>query len=197
MSSAGGWGDMGLYQRVRVSGRRSWHCRLGTVARLTEAVAFARESDEMRSVCETVQQGRGHHGIAEDVGPTGELQVRREQERAAKVGQSLLGTAFAGCVMTDRYKGYDWIRRERRQLCWAHLDRDARALIDLGKTAAGYGKGIHRAAMAVFHAWQDFQQAGEGPAARVAPQRPLAGARAGDPAPPLAAGQAEPDAQGV
>ena len=94
--------------------------------------------------------------------------------RAAKVGQSLLGTAFAGCVMTDRYKGHNWIPWLRRQLCWAHLDRDARALIDLGRTAAGYGKGIHRAAMAVFHAWQDFQQAGEGPAARVALQAALA-----------------------
>ena len=87
--------------------------------------------------------------------------------RAAKVGQSLLGAAFAGCVMTDRYKGHDWIPWLRRQLCWAHLDRDARALIELGKSAGEYGKGIHRAAVAVFGAWQNFQQAGEGPAARV------------------------------
>ena len=93
--------------------------------------------------------------------------------RAAKVGQSLLGAAFAGCVMTDRYKGYDWIPWLRRQLCWAHLDRDARALIDLGKSAGEYGKGIHRAARAVFGAWQNFQQAGEGPAARVAMQAAL------------------------
>ena len=94
--------------------------------------------------------------------------------RAAKVGQSLLGVDFAGCVMTDRYKGYDWIRRERRQLCWAHLDRDARALLDLGKAEAGYGKGIHRAAVAVFHAWRDFQEALEGPEARRALQAALA-----------------------
>ena len=93
--------------------------------------------------------------------------------RAAKVGQSLLGADFAGCVMTDRYKGHDWIRRERRQLCWSHLDRDAQALIDLGKAAAAYGKGIHRAAVAVFHAWRDFQQAGEGPEAREALQAAL------------------------
>ena len=93
--------------------------------------------------------------------------------RAAKVGQSLLGAAFAGCVMTDRYKGHDWIPWLRRQLCWAHLDRDARALIELGKSAGEYGKGIHRAAVAVFGAWQNFQQAGEGPAARVAMQAAL------------------------
>ena len=93
--------------------------------------------------------------------------------RAAKVGQSLLGVDFAGCVMTDRYKGHDWIRQERRQLCWSHLDRDAHALIDLGKAAADYGKGIHRAAVAVFHAWRDFQQAGEGPEARLALQAAL------------------------
>ena len=72
------------------------------------------------------------------------------------MGQSLLGAAFAGCAMTDRYKGHDWIPWLRRQLCWAHLDRNARALMDLGRAAAEYGKGIHRAAVAVFHAWQDF-----------------------------------------
>ena len=93
--------------------------------------------------------------------------------RAAKVGQDLLGADFAGCVMTDRYKGYNWIPPERRQWCWSHLDRDAQALIDLGKAAADYGRGIHRAAVAVFQAWRDFQQAGEGPEARGAMQAAL------------------------
>ena len=95
--------------------------------------------------------------------------------RAAKVGQELLGVHFAGSVLTDRYAGHDWIRREQRQLGWAHLDRDAQALLDLGlKAAVDYGQGIHRAAAAIFKTWREFQEAGAGPEARQAMQAALA-----------------------
>jgi len=95
--------------------------------------------------------------------------------RAAKVGQGLLSKDFAGSVMTDRYVGHDWIAAVRRQLCWAHLDRDAQALIDLGvRAAAHYGEGIHRAAKAIFKAWGEFQDAGAGPEARQVMQAALA-----------------------
>gem|GEM_PF-1653039 len=94
--------------------------------------------------------------------------------RAAKVGQGLLGADFAGGVMTDRYVGHDWIRPQQRQLCWAHLDRDAQALIDLGiKAAADYRQGIHKAAAAIFKIWREFQEAGSGPEARQAMQAAL------------------------
>ena len=89
--------------------------------------------------------------------------------RAAEVGKGLLGPTFAGRAMTDRYAGHDWIPAEQRQLCWAHLDRDAQALIDLGvPSAMRYGEGIHRAAKAIFQAWQNFQAAGGGAQARLA-----------------------------
>ena len=42
--------------------------------------------------------------------------------RAADVAKDLLGKDFSGIVTSDRYGGYDWIRKQ--QLCWAHLLRD-------------------------------------------------------------------------
>ena len=93
--------------------------------------------------------------------------------RTAAVGQSLLGATFTGCVMTDRYGGYDWIPAKRRQYCWAHLDRDGQGLVELGKAAATYGRAVRQAAQAVFARWRNFQRAGGGPEARLALQAAL------------------------
>ena len=87
--------------------------------------------------------------------------------RAAEVGKGLLGATFAGCAMTDRYGGHNWIPAKRRQYCWSHLDRDGQGLIDLGRAAADYGRAVRAAAKAIFQLWRDFQQAGGGPEARL------------------------------
>ena len=42
--------------------------------------------------------------------------------------QALLGQAIVGIVISDRWKVYEVLRDGRRQLCWAHLIRDFRAL---------------------------------------------------------------------
>ena len=34
--------------------------------------------------------------------------------------KDLLGEGYSGIVHTDRWRGYDWIDVERRQLCWSH-----------------------------------------------------------------------------
>lgn len=93
--------------------------------------------------------------------------------RAAAVGKGLLGATFAGCVMTDRYAGYDWLPAKRRQVCWAHLARDGQGLVELGKAAAEYGRAIRNAAKAVSRLWRDFKRAGGGPQARSALQASL------------------------
>src|SRR6202012_2872351 len=43
--------------------------------------------------------------------------------RGAKVAQELLGPAFGGILVSDRWKAYAWVDVARRQLCWAHLLR--------------------------------------------------------------------------
>ena len=93
--------------------------------------------------------------------------------RAAEVGKALLGPAFSGCAMTDRYSGHNWLSALRRQFCWAHLMRDAQALVDLGGAAADYGKAICAAAHGVFRLWDDFRSAGKTAEARLVLQSAL------------------------
>jgi transposase len=58
--------------------------------------------------------------------------------RGADVARDILGTDSQKVVISDRFKSYGWIRR--RQFCWAHLDRDFRAMIDRGGESAEVGR---------------------------------------------------------
>lgn len=51
----------------------------------------------------------------------------------------LLGRTFRGIIVTDRWRAYDSHPLERRQLCWAHLVRDFRALEERGGAALATG----------------------------------------------------------
>lgn len=44
--------------------------------------------------------------------------------RGMKVAKEILGDSFKGYLVTDRYSSYNWVAKEQRQLCWAHLIRD-------------------------------------------------------------------------
>jgi transposase len=59
--------------------------------------------------------------------------------RGRGVIQGLLGAAFAGYLITDRWSAYTWLRPERRQVCWAHLKRDFQARVDAGGSARAIG----------------------------------------------------------
>jgi len=65
----------------------------------------------------------------------------------------LLGATAVGIVVSDRWCAYRHLPVYRRQLCWAHLRRDFRGLIDLGGTAAEYGQELDLFAEDVFHWW--------------------------------------------
>jgi len=75
--------------------------------------------------------------------------------RKADVPKELLGEEFSGIVSSDRYGGYDWIRR--RQLCWAHLLRDFQSLIDVGGKAQRIGGRLKRCGEKLFHHWHRYQ----------------------------------------
>lgn len=47
-----------------------------------------------------------------------------DRSRGGKVARQILGEDFGGRIITDRWSGYGWVDAARRQLCWAHLDRD-------------------------------------------------------------------------
>ena len=73
--------------------------------------------------------------------------------RGRVVIQGLLGAAFAGYLITDRWSAYTWLRPERRQVCWAHLKRDFQALVDAGGSARAIGEAGLGLIERLFDAW--------------------------------------------
>jgi transposase len=50
--------------------------------------------------------------------------------RSAAAAIELLGNAFAGIVVSDRFSAYNHLATSQRQLCWAHLIRDLNAIAE-------------------------------------------------------------------
>lgn len=48
--------------------------------------------------------------------------------RSQTTAQALIGSEVSGIVVSDRYSSYNWIDLTQRQVCWAHLKRDLRAI---------------------------------------------------------------------
>ena len=73
--------------------------------------------------------------------------------RGAKVAKELLGAAFAGILVSDRWSAYSWVDVARRQLCWAHLLRQFRGFQDHGPEASAIGQPLELLTETMFHAW--------------------------------------------
>jgi transposase len=73
--------------------------------------------------------------------------------RGAKVAQELLGAAFAGILVSDRWSAYAWVDTARRQLCWAHLLRQFRGLQERGPEGERIGSSLELLTEAMFHMW--------------------------------------------
>ena len=83
--------------------------------------------------------------------------------RRGEVIKGMLGEDFAGIVTSDRYQGYLWLGTLRRQLCWAHLQRDFQGLVDRGGVAKEVGQPALVLVAQLFTAWH---AARDDPAAR-------------------------------
>jgi transposase len=73
--------------------------------------------------------------------------------RGSGVIKGLLGEAFGGYLITDRWSAYTWVPSERRQVCWAHLKRDFQALVDAGGAARAIGEEGLELLARLFDAW--------------------------------------------
>ena len=73
--------------------------------------------------------------------------------RGAAGAKQLLDAAYAGIVGSDRWSGYNWLDRLRRQLCWAHLRRDFQALVDRGGASACLGEALLAQERHLFDLW--------------------------------------------
>src|SRR3954468_3438042 len=71
--------------------------------------------------------------------------------RGADIARGLLGTDARKVVISDRFKGYGWIKR--RQFCWAHLRRDFQAMIDRGGEAGEVGRRLLDHSDVLFRWW--------------------------------------------
>jgi len=77
--------------------------------------------------------------------------------RGADVAKELLGENFAGWLVSDRCNAYTWIDVLRRQLCWAHLERDIIKISQRGERSEEIGNVILEYVQAMWHLWHRFK----------------------------------------
>lgn len=77
--------------------------------------------------------------------------------RSTEVAKELLGAAFAGILVSDRYSAYTWVEIERRQLCWAHLLRDFTKISERSGAAGQIGEELLEHAKRMFRHWHQVR----------------------------------------
>ena len=92
--------------------------------------------------------------------------------RHAVEAKTLLGERFAGIVCSDRWRGYDYLDPNQRQLCWAHLLRDFTAHSEGMAEQKRFGSDGLLIARDLFAAWDSYQADGD-PARLQAQTAPL------------------------
>jgi len=75
------------------------------------------------------------------------------ETRGASVARTLPGTGRPRVVIGDRFPGYDRIAVGDRQVCWAHLRRDFRAMIDRGGVSEPIGRELLDASDRLLRRW--------------------------------------------
>jgi len=78
--------------------------------------------------------------------------------RSAAAAIDLLGHAFDGIVVSDRFSAYNHLPLEQRQLCWAHVIRDLTAIAERQGASAEIGAellNLQQQLFAQWHQWKD------------------------------------------
>lgn len=73
--------------------------------------------------------------------------------RSGQAARQLLGEQFRGIVGSDRWSAYNWLDKQRRQLCWAHLKRDFQAFVDREGASAKLGEALLAQEKKLFALW--------------------------------------------
>lgn len=71
--------------------------------------------------------------------------------------ERLLG-CFEGILTSDRWHAYKIYPAEKRQVCWAHLIRDFRAMEGAGSAGEAIGGGLRKQARDLFRLWHRFKK---------------------------------------
>ena len=142
---------------------------LGSVSNLEKELTEASQPviEEIEFVAQNAEQGNADEtGFGMENGKQGwlwvlvtpfavlfRLFVGRGQEHASK----LLG-CFQGILTTDRWGGYNHYPREKRQICWAHLMRDFKAMTANWNDGEAIGTALRKEARAMFRLWHRFKK---------------------------------------
>lgn len=73
---------------------------------------------------------------------------------------ALLGEEIGGILCSDRWGVYARVPPDRRQVCWAHLKRDFRKIVDGGGPSARVGRVGLRVTKELFERWHRFRGGG-------------------------------------
>ena len=79
--------------------------------------------------------------------------------RSAAAAMELLGTSFGGIVVSDRFSAYNHLPIQQRQLCWAHLIRDLRAITERPGASAEFGAQLLEMQQQLFAQWHQYKAA--------------------------------------
>jgi transposase len=80
-----------------------------------------------------------------------------QPRRGTEAAKALLGEDFAGFLVSDRWRGYDWMDVNLRQLCWSHLKRNFQAWVDRKAGAEALGRDLlkqERRLFRLYHQWK-------------------------------------------
>jgi len=88
-----------------------------------------------------------------------ELAVYRiDRTRGGPAARALLGDDFAGILSVDRWSGYHWVDATQRQLCWAHLIRNAAGIAERGGAGARFGQAWLNHTKPMMRWWRDLHR---------------------------------------
>jgi transposase len=137
---------------------------LGTVANLEQEMSAAQEAltavraAEVKHADETSWKQRGRLCWLWTAATASVVAFVIHGKRSALGLTALLGQEIHGVLCSDRWGVYGRVPAERRQLCWAHLKRDFKKILDRGGTCAYVGRRGLRLVKEVFAAWHAFQE---------------------------------------
>ena len=77
--------------------------------------------------------------------------------RASTAAQTVLGSAFAGFITSDRCPAYNWVDVAHRQLCWAHLKRDFIQISERVGASTEIGESLLAQEKLLFNLWYQFR----------------------------------------
>ena len=73
--------------------------------------------------------------------------------RSQATAKALIGEAFKGILISDRYNAYNWLDVMQRQICWAHLKRDLIAMAERTGVSKQIGEALLRRESRLFRWW--------------------------------------------